>query len=81
MRKHNFETLEPALAALVTAGRVKTTGRMPKYDWLADPDSAAAIRDRLTASLWGHPSASRPRAATACEGVSAPRRMPLRAPR
>jgi hypothetical protein len=57
VRKYNHETLEPALAALVTAGRVKTTGRMPKHDWLTDPDSAAAIRDRLTASLWGHPTA------------------------
>ncbi len=57
VRKHNCETLEPALAALVTAGRVTTSGRMPRHDWLADPASAAAIRDRLTASLSGHPSA------------------------
>ncbi len=57
VRKHNFGTLEPALAALVTAGRVTTSGRMPRYDWLADPASAAAIRDRLTGSLSNHPSA------------------------
>ncbi|HEY0938013.1 MAG TPA: GPP34 family phosphoprotein [Trebonia sp.] len=56
VRKNSFGTLEPALAPLVAAGRVTTTGRMTKYDWLADPAWGAAVRERLTASLSG-PSA------------------------
>jgi hypothetical protein len=53
VRKHNYETLEPALVALAAAGKVTTSGWMPRYDWLVDTASAAAIRDRLAASLSG----------------------------
>jgi hypothetical protein len=54
VRKHRNATLEPALDALVAAGRVRATGPRIwsfRQHWLTDVAAAAAIRERLSASL------------------------------
>ncbi len=54
VRKHSFESLDPALARFAASGSTTRTRRLAsQFEWLTDAVSRTAVRDRLAASLSG----------------------------